>query len=1170
VPRAVRERYPEQQFAFGYQPRQDTGLQWTTTVAEGRETLDAAGDLQARVETEQGADYAASFSFEGDVEGASGQHIANRASVVMHPASFYLGLARPSFFVGTGEPLLTAVVAANLDGTPRAGVPVTVSLWREAWTSRQPQRPGQSNGVREELPAGEWTVTTTADRVSMPVTIKEGGRYILRATARDERGRPTRTEVAFYALGGGRSLWRDEGNRIDLTPERRTWAPGETARILVQSPWERATALVTTEREGIRTHRRISITSTQDAIDVPITEADVPNVYVSVLLLKGRTADDPADDSDPGRPAFRLGYTELAVDDASKRLRVTVTADRQEYRPRQDARVEVAVSDADGRARAGEVTLWAVDYGLLSLTDYRTPDVARAIYARKPLQVQTQDNRLRLIGRRALGEESRVLPPVAQGAAGRGGIGQAAAGPPPPPAPMAAGLVSTTAGVAAGQSLDAGLRTDFRPLVFWLGSVETSSDGRASTTVTLPDSLTTYRIMAVAGDMSSRFGAGDAEIRASKPLTLLPAFPRFLSRGDRASFGAVVTNGTGAAGDATVTVRSLEGGALAFAGASTQIVRLAPGESRPVRFDAVARSPGQARIRITVRLGGETDAFELPLPVIAPARLETTAAYGETTSSAIETLAIPAGVVPVAGGLTVTLASTALVGLGESARYLDEYPYECAEQVASRALALLLTADLGDAFALPGATPEASRAAGAAALARLARYQCGNGGFALWPGECRTASPYLTAYILDVMRVAQSLPVETDRAAVDRALAYLQRELRRPPPELQWWPAWSATQAYAVKVLAEGGRNPSAEISRLYGAADRMPIFALSYLADALRATGDSGARYQDVLRRLTNAIWTDADRAHVQEVDEASLVWLWHSNVRATAVVLGGLARRQDSGTFAAPMARWLLAARVNGRWGTTQDNAVGLEALVNYYRAFESETPQMTATAALGGAPLGTATFAGRSTAAHELRVPMRTLLQETGAAVRRDLSISRTGTGRLYYTARLQYLPVEAPPPVDRGLRVERRYQRWTNEAVAEPAMAFAMGDLVRVTLTVTLPHEGRFLAISDPLPAGFEPIDATLKTTAVDLGEQASAPSAGGDGFAWWRRGGFDRIEKHDDRVVGFATRLAAGRHELTYLVRATTPGTFHAAGAWGEAMYAPEVTGRAASAVVTVK
>jgi uncharacterized protein YfaS (alpha-2-macroglobulin family) len=268
--------------------------------------------------------------------------------------------------------------------------------------------------------------------------------------------------------------------------------------------------------------------------------------------------------------------------------------------------------------------------------------------------------------------------------------------------------------------------------------------------------------------------------------------------------------------------------------------------------------------------------------------------------------------------------------------------------------------------------------------------------------------------------------------------------------------------------------------------------------------------------------------------------------------------------------MARWLLAARQNGRWGTTQENAVALDALVSYYRAFEAEIPEMKADVTLAGRSIGTAAFAGRSTTAQQIRIAMPDLVQQVTTAATRDLVVSRTGTGRLYYTARLQYLAPESPEPVDRGIRLERRYERYTPDGPGEAATSFATGDLVRVTVTVRIPHEGRFLAVTDPVAAGFEPIDGTLKTTATDLGLQATVQSSGRDWRAWMRRGGFDHVEKHDDRVVAFATRLAAGTHEFSYLVRATTTGSFSVAGVRAEAMYAPEISGRSAAGRVEVK
>src|SRR5690606_511268 len=186
----------------------------------------------------------------------------------------------------------------------------------------------------------------------------------------------------FYGLGEGYTAWqRFDHNRITLTPEQQTWRPGERARIMIESPWESATALLTVEREGVRSHRRFALTSTQQTVEVPISEDDIPNVYVSVLLIRGRTSNDfGADGGDPGKPAFRLGYAELKVEDATKRLAVAVSADRAEYRPANTARVTVKVADAASRPARSEVTLWAVDYGVLSLTDYAAPNVLKDVY----------------------------------------------------------------------------------------------------------------------------------------------------------------------------------------------------------------------------------------------------------------------------------------------------------------------------------------------------------------------------------------------------------------------------------------------------------------------------------------------------------------------------------------------------------------------------------------------------------------------------------------------------------------------------------------------------------------------------------------------------------------------------------------------------------------------
>jgi alpha-2-macroglobulin len=1150
APDAITASYPADRWVFvGWSERQNRRAK--TDMASAAAQLTPSGQLPLTLDTEANAGVPYSYTLEGDVEDVSRQHIANRTSKIVHPAPWYIGVKRPpTFFIDQKTGFKTELVAAGLDGKAVPDVPIDVKLTQIQWQS---VRRAEGNGFyswdteRKEVPAGEWHLKSALDPVPLDIAVPAGGYFELEARAEADRGRFTVTHMSFYVLGSGYTAWqRYDHNRIDLVADKTTYKPGDTAKIMIQSPWEQATALVTTEREGIRSHREFALTSTQQSIDIPITEQDIPNLYVSVLLVKGRSkpvteAKNEDDPSDPGKPAFRLGYAQLGVDDGSKRLSVAVAANRQEYRPANTAKVTVDVKDRQGKGAASEVTLWAVDYGVLSLTGYHTPDVLGSVYVRKALQVLTEDTRQKIISR-------RVLTPKGETDGGGGGEDS---GP---------GMV----------------RRDFRVLAFWLGSVTTDANGHASADVKLPESLTTYRIMAVAGDRASRFGSADTEIRINKPVTLKAAFPRFLAVGDTASFGAVVTSQLKTAGQATVTIESLDPNVMQFADATPRTLDVPAGGSAEVRFDAAGRSVGRARIRVTVKLAGESDAFEDSLPVEVLASPETVSAVGEADdakASAVERLKFPVGVVEGFGGLHVDLASTALVGLGEGARYLVEYPYGCAEQRGSRALAMLLSADLGDAFKLPGIEPAQLRTIVKGALKELERFQCPSGGFAYWPGDCMSTSPYLTAYLLHVFQVASDLKYDVDRGMRDRAYTYLQQKLaEQPPVNESWWPAYTAWQAFAVKVLVEGGRNQDSNITRLYGYRDRMPIFALAYLNDALVARGEGGGpRSADLRRRIANAILPEAATAHVEEMSDPYLMWFWNSNVRSTAIALNSLAKAGVGDAPYRPLVAWLMQVREKGRWGNTQENATALEALVSYYRRLEATVPDFTAQVTLGTKTLASERFQGRTTTAKSADIAMPALLASSAPGSEQPLTFTRNGSGTLFYSARLRYA-VDALflKGLDQGFRIARTYAPYVENGVKPAATTFKAGDLVRVTLTLDLTKERRFVAVIDPLPAGFEPVESWFTTSAAALSRHSEEQGDVEDDWMWWERGGFDHVERHDDRVELFATRLSEGRHTFTYVVRATTSGSFRTAPAHAEEMYEPEVFGRTATVVIDVK
>lgn len=1147
VPSKITDRWPLERWSFLNSEESDNLDRSVIKISEKEAKLGAKGDLKVTLDTEKNAGWPYIYKLEGVVTDVTRQQIAGRAAFRVDPAPWYIGVANPPYFAEAAKGIDTEIIAAGLDGLAVAGVDVKVELKRLQWTST---RSAEGEGFyswdseQKKIDAGSWTVKTAGTPAPLHIPLTEGGEYLLIATAKDAQGRTTTTKTWFYAIGAGYTAWpRYDHNRIDLIPEKQTYKAGDTARIMIKSPWEKATALLTTEREGVRTWTPFELTSTQQTISVPITEKDIPNVFVSVLLVKGRTKQDPGrDGSDPGKPAFRLGYVELNVEDAAKRLKVDVKANREEFRPASKATINVDVRDAKGQPSQAEVTLWAVDYGVLSLTGFQTPDILGSIWMKKALQVANEDSRQRIVSR-------RVLTP--KGATEGGGGGK-----------------------DAGPGM---MRKDFRVLAFWLGSLTTDKNGKAKADVTLPESLTTYRVMAVAADKQSRFGWAQNEIRINQPLMLTPSWPRFLSAGDKAHFGGVVHNQTKSAGTATVTITSLDPDIISFSGApaasaggsaaQSQTVQVPANGSVEVRWDAVARAVGTARIQMRVSMGAERDAFEDSIPVRILVTPETVAAYGEAKPKAQETLEIPSGIVPGFGGLHMQLSSTMMVGLAEGASYLVQYPYGCAEQRSSGALALILTSSLGDAFEIPGIDTAKNKPIAQETITELRRYQCGGGGFSYWPGDCDFTSPYLTSYVVHVLQQGKKHGYKVDAGVLTAAYEYLERELGQPKPANEgWMPSYTAWQAFTVKTLADGGRNVDSHLNRLYEYRDRMPVFAISYLLDTMLTKGEKGARPTELRRRITNSILPEGGNAFVNELNDPYLLWFWNSNVRSTAIALGTLVRNGSDEELVKRMVRWLMNVRKKGRWGNTQENAWAMESLIDYYRKYESEVPDFTGVVALGQEAIAKETFKGRTTDARTKDFSMKEVLAKGTPGTQLPVVFTREGTGTLFYMLRFRYglVPTDLKP-IDSGFKVERAY---TIEGASKSQTAFKAGDLIRVTLKFRNTKERRFVAVTDPIPAGTEPVDTWFATTARELVSSQQQNTTSGS-WMWWERGGWDHVERHDDRVNVFATRLSEGEHVFSYLVRATTAGTFITAPTHAEEMYEPEVFGRAGTVVVEV-
>ena len=191
------------------------------------------------------------YTFEGDVEDVSGQHIANRAALVVHPASFYLAISRLPMFVDTKTAATAGVAAVDLSGRTVTDVPVTVSLVREEWVLRSSDESLERTALGAPRDPGGGVDGPHGRRRDGGADCPSRGGQLHPARDRARRERPAGADRARVLLArAGRVVVAQGGQPDRPEPERETWKPGETARILVHSPWPSATGSSPSSAKG--------------------------------------------------------------------------------------------------------------------------------------------------------------------------------------------------------------------------------------------------------------------------------------------------------------------------------------------------------------------------------------------------------------------------------------------------------------------------------------------------------------------------------------------------------------------------------------------------------------------------------------------------------------------------------------------------------------------------------------------------------------------------------------------------------------------------------------------------------------------------------------------------------------------------------------------------------
>jgi len=1125
----------------GYEGFSFSGYWWWDGGYDGGALLASKSgklDEQGRAEAEAKLDLGSSRStmavtLEGTVTSPSRQSLSGRRQAVVHRGEFYIGLKQNTTFVDVDKPLKLWLLAVRPGGDKLPGQKVAVEIVNRQWVSvRQAGQAGRYEWRSETKDSTVFTrqAETGAEPAEVAFTPTKPGFYLVKLSARDARGNTVCNGGYFYAVGAGYVGWeRRNDDRIDLIAEKSTLKPGETARIMVKSPYERTTALVTVEREFILQHFVRELSGSAPVIDIPMTEEHLPNVFVSVVLLQGRLAEQKysREGDDLSKPSFKIGYINLAVDPGSKRLSLAVSTDRPSYGPRDSVTISLSATDFRNQPAAAEVTLAVVDKGVLNLIDFRTPNPFDAFYGSRSLSVETAESRVHVIGQRNYGEKGE----------NRGG----------------------------GGGLEPEFRGDFQTTPFYRSALYTDKDGKLEARFKLPDNLTAFKVMATAHTKGTELGAGENTITVSKPIMLLPSLPRFVRVGDSLQAGVTVHNSTKEVQRVEVKAEAL---GIRLLGPDRQTVEVKPNQPLEVRFGYQANSMGPVTFRFSAQAPGGRDGLEVKVPVRMPKLTEAVALYEQTDDKTSQALVVPEKVWPDVGGLEVTTASTALVGLESNLDYLIRYPYGCCEQTMSRLMPMILAQDIVEAFGLAPAKGKTLRDSVRAGIDKIYKFQHGDGGFAVWYDSYWT-SDYLTTYVLYGLYKAKQKGYDVDQGVVDRAVSYLSGNLKWVMTPQRLNSPYSingrlSVMAYSAYVLSLWGRKEIQALDQLYEKRTQITIFGQAMLLRALRNTGAT-EKQEEMERILMNNVKVAPTTWHFEEGADENGWWWYQSHARTTALVLSTMLEARGQFANSEKIVKWLMSERkVRGRWRSTQENVFVFEALDAYFNAYEKDVPDFTATVRVENREIIKEIFKGRDMNTRTRKFD----LKEFKPGRQLPVEVAKEGPGRLYYGLRMIYAPLAPVKARDEGFAVSKRITTFKGDTLVKE---FEAGKTYRVTLKVSTTQERHYVVVDDPLPAGFEVVNTTFATESQEQMREVGRTRdySGDDAWGrWW--GTFDHTEIYDDRVLLFADQLANGNHDYSYFVKAVTAGTFALPQTKAEEMYTPEVFGWCPDRMVVVR
>lgn len=1121
----------------------------TRMVSEGKGTTDENGKLTVTLPADISKENASRrLTLEVTVTDFSGFAVSGRAQVNAHRSLVYPG-ARSKQYVGIeGQEQSFDLAALAWDGKPVLGQTLTVTISERRWQSVQEQD-AQGNlqwkSTVKDIPVKTEDVTVDDQgKASAKFVPPNGGIFRARVVATDKDGNQAAATAYTWVAGKEYIPWQQTNDRtFQLVPNQSSYKPGDTAEILIASPFQGTTyALVTVERGRVRGQEVVQLTSNSTVYKLPITRDMAPVIYVSVMVVKG------IDDTSP-RPDFKIGFAKLNVSTQEQALNVTVIPDKKQAGPGEQVSYAVQATTKDGKPVKAEISLGLSDLATLSLLDPNSVPILDYFYSPRALSVRTASSIV--VSLEDFNEMVRKQAEQAQ-APGRG---QGSGG-----------------GKGEGELGVPEVRQNFPDTAYWKADVVTDENGKAFVTVKLPDNLTTWRMDARAATLDTRVGQVIQDLVSTKPLLVRPQTPRFLIAGDQVTLGTAVHNNTGK--DLTVNVK-LDAKGVTLSSEAARTVDIKAGEQAYLTWNATVPADSQRADLVFSAKSGEFSDASTPtlgtldnngIPVYNYEAPETVGTAGELLVSGTRTEAIrlPDEFQVTQGNLDVKVEPSLAAAMTGGLDYLEHYPYECIEQTVSRFLPNVLTTQALKAAGISNpALEEHLKEQVNLALQRIYNSQNSNGGWGWWKGY--DSHNTVTAYVVLGLYEAKQAGYSVDADSLARGISYLQLQLRSLSQDKQYLAQGGRNQqALMLYVLAKAGEYDASRTVQLYDHWQDLNLYARGLLAQTLAIIDPQDARLATLRSDLVNQAILSATGAHWQE--KTTDYWNWNTDTRTTAIVLETLVRIDPQNALNPNIVRWLMTSRQGGHWSSTQETAWTLMALTDWMAKSGELNGSYRYAVGLNGKQLAAGSVDGSNLRdLKDITVAVSDLLQgKTNALI-----IARDGNnGRLYYTAHLTaYLPVPQVKALDNGITISRSY--YTLDNAKTPVTSASQGDILQVRLTLVVPNDMHYILVEDPLPAGLEAVDTSLKTSQQELAPPETFNWAKADqtGWGWWY---FRHVELRDEKLVLSTDYLPAGTYTYTYLARASTPGTFNVIPPTAQEFYFPEVYGRGDGSQFDVK